>query len=245
MPRNSVPFCELLPFALQQRYKSGANIAQPNNAEVVGVDGGVSGDESLCSIVSGTVAAKKKGAIPPRGLAPCSIVTADSLLAAEGEVYTGKILKVVLIAGVAGSVYAEAGVEVVHFYGAKLDVRRDGVVKTTAKFHSKCVVVAAGAGKAMNVVIGIRVGVAMCSAEQGLAEGLEFARVLLDLRAEHVGKHVALHVVRQRNSVVDELVLQSAALGVTHEICLDSDPGGDVVNETAAAAEDVEAGDGA
>lgn len=51
------------------------------------------------------------------------------LLASEREVGADHILEVVLVAGVVGAVDSETGVDVIHFRGANLDVRREGEVE--------------------------------------------------------------------------------------------------------------------
>src|SRR5215469_11545605 len=197
---------------------------------------------SYRSILTASVYGHRKMA-SPRWATPCSIATTNLLPSAEGEVHAGKILEVVLVAGVAGAVHAEAGVEVVHLNRPKLDVGGQSVVQSATELHRECVVIAAGAGKSVNVVKGIGVRIAVRRTEQGLSERLELARVLLDLRAKHVGEHVALHVVGEWNIVVDQLILQPAPLGVAHEVGLDANPRSDVVNESAAATKNVEAGD--
>src|SRR5271166_3459210 len=80
----------------------------------------------------------------------------------------------------------------------------------------------------------------MRGAKQGLSEGLKLAGVLLNLRSEHIGEQVAAHV-SQELSVLSQLL--AAALGVAHEIGLYSKQRREVVDESAAATEDVEAGD--
>jgi hypothetical protein len=60
MPGDSVTLRQLLPLTLQESYKSRANIAQPNDPEVVAVDGGFSGNECLSTIVSGSIPKKKR-----------------------------------------------------------------------------------------------------------------------------------------------------------------------------------------
>ena len=81
----------------------------------------------------------------------------------------------------------------------------------------------------------------MRGTKQTLSEGLKLARVLLDLRSEHIGEQVAVDLAGIAQG--GQLILQSAALGVAVEVGLNSDPGGDVVNERAAATKDVKAGE--
>ena len=83
----------------------------------------------------------------------------------------------------------------------------------------------------------------MGRSEQGLSEGLEHAGVLLELRSEHVGERVTVHVARHQ-AILLQLVPKAAALGVAKEIGLDTNQGVDVVHEAAAATEHIEAGDG-
>ena len=170
------------------------------------------------------------------------LLAALFLLAAEGEVHTGEVLEVVLVAGVVGAVHTKAGVEVVHLNRPQLDVRGQGVIQTTAEFHREGIVVAAGGSDAVNAVVDVAIRIAMRGSEQSLAERLELARVLLDLRAEHVSEYVAVDIGRGE-AVAGELVLQPAALGLAVEIGLNADPRSHVVHKSAAATEDVEAGD--
>src|SRR5271163_952717 len=80
----------------------------------------------------------------------------------------------------------------------------------------------------------------MRGAKQGFSEGLELARMLLDLGPEQIGEKVAAHISHDfpvfRN-------LLASALSVAHEIGLNPDQRGDIVNNSAAATEDVETGD--
>src|SRR5208337_5261480 len=80
----------------------------------------------------------------------------------------------------------------------------------------------------------------MRGAKQGLSEGLKLAGRLLNLWPEHIGEQIAAHV-SQELSVLNQLL--AAALGVAHEIGLYSKQRREVVNESAAATEDVETGD--
>src|ERR1035441_6815974 len=164
-----------------------------------------------------------------------------SLLAAEGEVQAGEILEVVLAAGVAGAVDAEAGVEVVHFDWPQLDVRGEGVIEAAAELHGESIVVAAGRNQSGLGGVDLAVQVAMCRTKQSLSEGLQFARVLLDLGAEHVSEDIAIGLACIAQS--GQLVLQAAALGVAGEIGLNADPRGHVIHKAAAATEDVETGE--
>ena len=79
--------------------------------------------------------------------------------------------------------------------------------------------------------------------EQCLAEGLQFAALLFELRTEHVGENVTVQLTHGV-SRVREFVLQSASLGVTFEVSPDAEHRREVVDEAAATAtaEDVEAG---
>jgi hypothetical protein len=49
MPADSVAFREFLLFANQKRDESGANIAQPDDSEIMGADVAVSSATTLCS----------------------------------------------------------------------------------------------------------------------------------------------------------------------------------------------------
>ena len=80
----------------------------------------------------------------------------------------------------------------------------------------------------------------MRSAEQCLSEGLKLAAVLLNLRSEQIGEQVAANTSYDL-PVFSNLV--TAALGVAHEIGLDTDQRRKVVNESTATAEYVETRD--
>src|ERR1700690_4042007 len=77
----------------------------------------------------------------------------------------------------------------------------------------------------------------MRGAKQGLAKRLKLSRVLLDLRSEHVGEQVAAHISHELPVLIK---LLAAALGVALEIGLNPKQRREVVNETAAATENVE-----
>src|SRR6516164_5129109 len=81
----------------------------------------------------------------------------------------------------------------------------------------------------------------MRCAKQGLAERLELAGVLLDLGPEQIGEQVAAHISDELPVLTD---LYTAALGVAIEIGLNPEDRVEVVDETAAATEDVKTGDG-
>ena len=108
---------------------------------------------------------------------PCSTATALSLLAAEGEVHAGKILEVVLIAGVAGAVDAEAGVEVVHFDRPQLDVRASGRSQDRRRtaWQTRCCCCLRRCQSSLRSV-DLAVQVAVRRSKQGLSEGLQLSR---------------------------------------------------------------------
>src|SRR6516225_139903 len=101
---------------------------------------------------------------------PCSIAYRLSLLSTEGEVHAGEVLEVVLGAGVAGAVDAEAGVEIVHLDRPQLHVRSQGVIKPATEFHGKRIVVVVAGGQAMDGVVNAGVGVAVRGAEQSFSK---------------------------------------------------------------------------
>ena len=80
----------------------------------------------------------------------------------------------------------------------------------------------------------------MRAAEQGLSEGLHLARVLLNLKPEHIGEQVAARISQELPVLIK---FRAAALSVAIEFGLKSDQMVEVVNHAAAAAEDVETGD--
>ena len=65
--------------------------------------------------------------------------------------------------------------------------------------------------------------------------------MLLDLGPEQIGEQVAAHISHELPVFGNPL---AGALGVSHEITLNADHRGEVVNKSDAATEDVEAGDG-
>src|ERR1019366_1865739 len=81
----------------------------------------------------------------------------------------------------------------------------------------------------------------MRGAKQTLCEGLKLAGMLLNLWSEHLGEQVATHV-SQELPVMNQLL--AGALGVAHEVGLDSEERSKVIDKTAATTEDVETGEG-
>src|SRR6516162_5598669 len=86
-------------------------------------------------------------------------------------------------------------------------------------------------------------GVAVSGTEQRFAERLPPAGMFFDLRAEHIGEQIALNIAENCEAFIRQSCLQTVALGVAHELGLDSKDRREIVYQPAAAAEDVEAGD--
>src|SRR5208337_1174367 len=96
----------------------------------------------------------------------------------------------------------------------------------------------------MDRVIDVGVGVAMCRAEQGLAKRLDLPCMFLDLRAEHVGEHVAIDIADDREAIANKFVPNTAALGIAHEVGLDTEIVAEIDVKLSASTENVKAGDG-
>src|SRR5271166_1743388 len=120
-------------------------MAQPDDAEVVGANADVSRtSNTVTSILTSAEPSHEKWRHPK--VTPCFTATAYCLFAAEGEVHTGKVLEAVLaIRNVRHVVAAEVRVQVSHLDGPDLNVRGQSVIKTTAIFHGKRIVVAVSA----------------------------------------------------------------------------------------------------
>jgi hypothetical protein len=67
--------------------------------------------------------------------------------------------------------------------------------------------------------------------------------MLLELRAEHVSKQIALNIPVYYEASIRESGLKTVSLGVTHEICLDSKDRREVIDKSTTTTEDVETGD--
>ena len=82
VPSDAVAICEFLLFALQQPYQSRADIAQPDDPEVIGVNVDVSRAQNFsdASILTASIYGKKNGVIPQCRMTPCSIETTNFLL---------------------------------------------------------------------------------------------------------------------------------------------------------------------
>ena len=71
-------------------------------------------------------------------------------LSTKGEVHAGELLKVILCSSVARAVYAESGVQVVHFDGTQLDGLGQSKVQPAAELHGEGIVVAADVHPGVN-----------------------------------------------------------------------------------------------
>ena len=164
-------------------------------------------------------------------------------LSSEGEVHAGEILKAILCSSVARTVYAEAGIQVVHFARTQLDGLGQNKVQPATELHGEGVVIAAAEDVSVHDVVDMRVGIAVGSAEGRFHKRLHLSGVFLKLRPEHVGEDVTAELT-DGVAIMDQRILNAAALGVALEVSFDANHWRELVDETAAAAEDVEAGDG-
>src|SRR5215467_14734657 len=115
------------------------------------------------------------------------------LAAAEGKVDAGKVLEVILACRIA--LIPKAGHQVVDFKRTNLHMLRKCIVEAAPKLHGEGVIAAVAADARASLILnaldksGIAIG--MRRTKQRFAEGLEFPRMLLDLRAKHVREHVS------------------------------------------------------
>ena len=71
-------------------------------------------------------------------------------LSTEGEVHPSEIPKVILCSNVARAVYAESGVQLVHFDGTQLDGLGQGEVQSATELHRGRIAVAADVHPGVN-----------------------------------------------------------------------------------------------
>jgi hypothetical protein len=112
------------------------------------------------------------------------------------------------------------GVQIVNFDRAELNGLRDWNVKTATELHGEPIVASVARATVTHYLAEVGIEIGMRGAKQGLSEGLEPARMFLDLGPEQIGEQVAAHISHElpvyRN-------LLATALSVAHEIGLNPD----------------------